>query len=385
MTRNRVAVVDPSGFTPPYDHHLCEALAESGWEVKLFTSGEMDWKPDAYRQVRAFYPLTESRMGVALSDTIRLFAKGGEHFVGMLQLAARLRQWDPDIIHFQWLPLPFVDVPFMRLMRHIAPTVLTVHDSTPFQSAATSPIQGIMAERGPRSVDKVIVHTDQTKDEVVSTGVPPIDVSVIPHGVIRYPEPTVSTSESTDEITVLFFGNIKPYKGVDVLIDAVARLPPEVRQKSRFVIAGRPHGSADGLKQRARKRGVTNSITWELGFIEHGRVGTYFQQSNIVVFPYRHIDQSGALMTALPFGKPVIATEVGGFADVLTDGKHGRLVPPDNAEALSSALADVLTDKDRRAEMGDAVAELANHTYSWGRIAEMTTDLYQEALRDQRE
>jgi glycosyltransferase involved in cell wall biosynthesis len=192
-------------------------------------------------------------------------------------------------------------------------------------------------------------------------------------------------TNTSEETTVLFFGNVKPYKGVDVLIDAVARLPPEVRQKSRVVIAGRPHGSADELKQRARKQGVNDSITWELGFIEHESVGAYFQRSDIVVFPYRHIDQSGALMTALPFGKPVIATEVGGFADVLTDGVHGRLVPPDNADALSSALADVLTDNDRRAEMGDAVAELADNTYSWGRIAEMTTELYREAQRDRRE
>ncbi|MFC7166927.1 glycosyltransferase [Halospeciosus flavus] len=302
----------------------------------------------------------------------------------MIQLVKRLNRWNPDIIHFQWLPLPVVDIPLVRLLGHIAPTVLTVHDSTPFQGAATSRVQGFMAGKGPRVVNEVIVHTEETKAKLVEASVPQTDISVIPHGVIRYPMTDHLPTNTSEETTVLFFGNVKPYKGVDVLIDAVARLPPDVRQKLRVVIAGRPHGSADELKQRARKQDVTDSITWEFGFIEHERVGAYFQRSDIVVFPYRHIDQSGALMTALPFGKPVIATEVGGFADVLTDGVHGRL-PPDNADALSSALSDVLTDDDRRAEMGDAVAELADNTYSWERVAEMTTDVYRKARHDRRE
>jgi glycosyltransferase involved in cell wall biosynthesis len=385
MTKNRVAVIDPSNFTPPYDHHLCEGLANTGWKVKLFASSETNWTPENYERVQAFYPLTEGRVGDALPEKTRVLAKGAEHVIGMLQLVQRLNRWDPDIVHFQWLPLPFVDVPLVRLMEHIAPTVLTIHDSTPFQGAATSRVQRFMTEKGPQVVDEVIVHTEETKAKLVEASVPQTDISVIPHGVIRHPITDHLPTNNSEETTVLFFGNVKSYKGVDVLIDAIARLPPEVRQKSRVVIAGRPHGSADELKQRARKQGVTDSITWELGFIEHERVGVYFQESDIVVFPYRHIDQSGALMTALPFGKPVIATEVGGFADVLTDGVHGRLVPPDNADALSSALVDVLTDKHRRAEMGDAVAELANNTYSWKRIAKMTTDLYQEALRNQQE
>jgi glycosyltransferase involved in cell wall biosynthesis len=385
MTRDRVAVIDPSNFTPPYDHHLCEGLANTGWKVKLFASGETNWTPKSYERFQAFYPFTEGRVGDALPEKIRVLAKGAEHVTGMLQLVKRLNRWNPDIIHFQWLPLPVADVPLVRLLGHIAPTVLTVHDSTPFQGAATSRVQRFMAGKGPRVVDEVIVHTEETKAKLVEASVPQTDISVIPHGVIRHPMTDHLPTTTSEETTVLFFGNVKPYKGVDVLIDAVARLPPEVRQKLRVVIAGRPHGSADELKQRARKQGVNDSITWELGFIEHERVGAYFQRSDIVVFPYRHIDQSGALMTALPFGKPVIATEVGGFADVLTDGVHGRLVPPDNADALSSALADVLTDNDRRAEMGDAVAELADNTYSWGRIAEMTTELYREAQRDRRE
>lgn len=382
MTKSRVAVIDPSNFTPPYDHHLCEGLAKNGWNVKLFVSGKTNWTPENYERVQAFYPLTERCLGDALPEKVRVLAKGAEHVTGMLQLLERLNRWNPDIIHFQWLPLPVADVPLVRLLGHIAPTVLTVHDSTPFQGAATSRVQRFMTGRGPQVVNEIIVHTEETKAKLVKASVPQTDISVIPHGVIRYPTTDQLPTDTFEETTVLFFGNVKPYKGVDVLIDAVARLPEEVREKSRVVIAGRPHGSADELKKRAHKQGITDLISWEFGFIEHEHVGAYFQRSDIVVFPYRHIDQSGALMTALPFGKPVIATEVGGFADVLSDGVHGRLVPPDNADALSSALAEVLTDNDQQAEMGDAVAELADNTYSWERIAEMTTELYREAQRD---
>jgi len=379
----KVAVVDPSNFTPPYDHHLCEGLADIDWEVKLFTSGKTNWTPENYERIRTFYPITEGRVGDVLAGKIRMLAKGMEHIIGMSQLVNRLNRWNPDIIHFQWFPLPVVDVPLVRLLGNIAPTVLTVHDSTPFQGAATSRFQQVLAEKSPQAVDKVVVHTEETKAKLANASTPQEEISVIPHGVIRYPVTDHLPTDNADKTTVLFFGNVKPYKGVDVLIDAVARLPTEVRQNLQVVIAGRPHGAADELKQRASEKGVTNSITWEFGFIEHGRVGTYFQRSDIVVFPYRHIDQSGALMTALPFGKPVIATKVGGFKDILTDGVHGRLVPPDDADALSSAMTELLRDENQRAEMGDAVADLADSTYSWRRLAEMTTDLYLEVQRDQ--
>jgi len=382
MTRDKVAVIDPSNFTPPYDHHLCEGLADTTWEVKLFTSGETNWIPKNYQRIQAYYPITEGYISNVSPGGIRLLTKGIEHIIGMLQLVERLRRWNPDVIHFQWLPLPFVDVPLLRLFRRIAPTVLTVHDSTPFQGSATSFIQQIMVGKGPQIVDEVIAHTEKTKDELVTAGVHPTNVSIIPHGVIRYPMTEESLIATSDKTTVLFFGNIKPYKGVDVLIDALARLPSEVRQTSRVVVAGRAHGYGEELKQRAREQGVADLITWELDFVEHTHVSKYFQQSDIIVFPYRHIDQSGVLMTALPFGKPVIATEVGGFADVLTDGVHGRLIPPTNTNALAKALVDLLTNEDRRVEMGDAVEDLANETYSWTRIADMTTDLYYEEIRN---
>jgi len=387
-----IAVVDPGGFTPPYDHHFCDGLASQGCRVTLFTSGEWNERDaESYARDQHFYTRTKRLPAPVLNSALRPSIKGIEHVHDMNRLLIQLRQRDPDIIHFQWLPVPLLDAAYVRVLRQIAPTVLTVHDSNPFHGAPTSRLQLAGARLAPRIFDHLIAHTETTRENLLEQGVSESSLSVIPHGILRYTggerrgkareeDAEGDSSRSDDDTHILFFGTLKPYKGLNVLLEAFAEMPVDVRDSSRLRIAGKPMMDLAHLRSIATDLEIEKHVDWDIGFVPHEAVPTLFEWADVVVFPYREIDQSGALMTAIPFGTPIVASAVGGFDEVLTDGTHGRLVPPEDPRLLSEALLSVISNPDQRARMGEMVRELAETTYSWDEIGRSYVELYENLL-----
>lgn len=381
--RLTVAVVDPSGFTIPYDHHLCEALQGADCNVHLLTtSNPAGWplKDASYTVERFFYRFTNRLYGKLQSVRGRLGAKGTEHILDMTRLAGRLRELNPDVIHFQWLPLPPVDQWFVPLFKRIAPVVYTIHDSKPFHEDSSSRLQLLGVSRARKRFDHCVVHTKATAAKLRANGTPTGRISVIPHGVLRYPVDTDIADRSRNTVRLLFFGAIKPYKGLDVLIRALGSIRTETLERVQLRVAGPPQMDTTPLRQLASEMGVSESIRWELEFVPHEVVSELFASSDVVVLPYRDIDQSGVLMSAVPFGRPIIASAIGGFDEILEDGTHGRLVPPDDPEALAKAIEQLADEPERRAEMGSAVAELGRTTHAWENIAAQTIAVYRTLL-----
>ncbi len=384
----RVAIVDPSGFTPPYDHCLATALAQQGCQVVLATTRVPlgPWAQDTtYERWEHFY-----RIASRLTKTkIRTYLKGCEHPFDMERLLRRLRHWKPDVIHFQWVPFPTVDGFFLRRFRKIAPLVLTVHDTEPFHGVPSTRLQLVGLLSALRHFDHYVVHTHYSKEALMRQLVLAEHcVTVIPHGVFTYYRELASSlgargqgPQPAGEKRILFFGVLKPYKGVETLLEAFARLPEPIVKETVLQIVGYPRMLIGPLQSLAHRLGIGNRVFWDLRFVEEAEVATYFAQADIVVLPYRRIDQSGVLMVALAFGKPVVASRVGGFAEIIKDGVHGFLVDPGDVESLAQALARVLGDDELRARMAGAVERLAGGELSWNNIAKQTVRLYQMVLR----
>ena len=384
----RVAIIDPSGFTPPYDHCLATALTRQGVQTVLVTTkiSSGPWAQSAaYERWEIFY-----RIGSKLGKTkLRTYIKGCEHPFDTQRLVRRLRRWKPDVIHFQWLPVPAVDRFFLPRLRKIAPLVLTVHDTKPFHGASSSRLQLIGLKSAFKRFDHYIVHTQYSRDALMNELMLPKEhVSIIPHGIFAYYRGLINDSEGPSKIPrsggekrILYFGVLKPYKGVDILLEAFARLPARLIKDTVLQIVGYPKVPVKPLQELARRLGIENRVFWDLRFVDEKEVASYFSQADVIALPYRRIDQSGVLMTALAFGKPIVASRVGGFAEVLKDGVHGFLVDPEDVEALAQALARLLADDELRARMGKAVQELAGGELSWESIAEKTIGVYESLKR----
>jgi glycosyltransferase involved in cell wall biosynthesis len=368
----RVALIDPSLFTLPYDVALAEGLRANGHQVTLhgrpLTSrdGVADVIPSFYRSSVAFS---------SLPGSLRLAVKGIDHGVSLLRLLRHFAHDRPDIIHFQWLPLPALDRVLLGRFRKIAPVILTVHDTNAFNGDPSARLQALGFAGALAACDKLIVHTSQGEARLRAMAMPAAKIAVLPHGLLGTGAGATAAA-SRGDLRFVLFGKIKPYKGSDVLIEAFAALPTAVRSQASVLIVGQAYMKTQALRDLAAARGVADRVRIEDRFVSDREIAALFAPGSVAVFPYREIEASGVLSLAIAHGRPIIASRLGMFAEVLTDGVHGRLVAPGDAAALSAAMGAMIKDRDFAESAGGAVARLARDVPDWAEIGRRTARLY---------
>jgi glycosyltransferase involved in cell wall biosynthesis len=345
----RVVLADPPAFTPAYDHELAAALVRGGADVELVTShfrfGETP-APDGYARRELFYPLS-SRL--FRRSRLRLPLKIAEHPFGLAALRAR----HADVLHLQWL-VPELDV---RLFRPRVPSVFTAHDLLPRRTARKQDLWRRLLER----FDRVVVHSERGRETLAGLGV---DASVIPHPV--FPS---DPERRGDGRTVLCFGVIRPYKGLDDAIEAVRRAGG-----ARLLVAGDPLEPMQPYREAAQ--GL--DVEWRLGYLPQAEVDRALGEATVALFPYRpELDQSGALLRALGAGVPAVAYDVGGIAEPIRAYGAGRVVPAGDVEALAAAVHELLSDAGAL-DSARAGARRARDELTWDAAARAHLDLYAE-------
>ena len=374
----RVALIDPSLFTLPYDAALAAGLQAEGHQVVLHgrTPGPDDNATDGAPLRASFYRVADAPALARLPRTLRLGIKGLDHAWSMQALVRRLRRERPDVIHFQWLPLPVVDRRFLGRLRAIAPLVLTVHDTNPFNGNPTGTLQKLGARAAFADFDRLIVHTEQGRARLLAHGEGRDRIAVMPHGLLGRASAHAAADPMQGEVTFLLFGKIKPYKGADLLIEAFARLDPALRAQARLRIVGKPYMDLEPLYQLARRHGVSDRVAVEPRFVGDEEVGGIFGPGVVASFPYREIEASGVLSLAITFGRPILAARLGSFIEAVQDGEHGLLVPPEDVGALSAAMARFVEDRGFAAACAASVLALTASVPTWPEIARRTAALY---------
>ncbi|HEX9967521.1 MAG TPA: glycosyltransferase family 4 protein [Solirubrobacterales bacterium] len=366
----RVQMVDPSAFTPPYDRALAAALARGGAEVELLTSrflyGPVP-EPDGYRVEERFY-----RRGAArgLDAPGRRAFKLAEHLPDMLRLR---RAADADVVHYQWLTVPTLDALLLPPRR---PRVMTAHYVLPPRPSRR---QRLAARRLFDRMDAVIAHSEhgarRLREEV---GLDSGKVRVIHHGAFDYltrlprEKPLPAELEGARGPVVLFFGLLRPYKGLDLLIDAFREV-----EGAELWVVGNPRMDVEPLRRLAAK--AAGRVRFVTRFVEDAEIPAIFRRADLVVLPYRDAEHSGVLYTGLAFGKPLLLSAVGGFPEVAARGA-GHLVAPGDRDGLAEALAELCGDEAARERLAAASREAAAGSYSWDSAAAKTLALYRELL-----
>jgi len=374
--RMKIQLVDPSAFTPPYDRALAAALARAGAEVELLTSRFLHGPvPPAagYRVDERFYRRAAGR---GLDAPARLPFKAAEHVPDMLRLRRAL---DADVVHYQWLTVPSLDVHLLPPRR---PRVMTAHYILPPDPSRR---QVRSARRVFGAMDAVVAHSEHSaarlRDDL---GLDPTQVRVIPHGAFDYltnlPEekPLPAELEGAEGPVVLSFGLLRPYKGIENLIEAFAHAPPhQSKGAPELWIVGNPRMDVEPLRKLAEP--AIGRVRFVTRFVDEAEIPAIFRRADLVALPYLDAEHSGVLYTALAFGKPLLLSSVGGFPEIADTGA-ARLVPPGDAAKLFFALNDLLWDEAARAELGEAAARAAAGPFSWEESARLHLDLYRELI-----
>jgi glycosyltransferase involved in cell wall biosynthesis len=366
----RVQLVDPSAFTPPYDRALAAALARGGAAVELLTShflyGPVP-EAEGYRVRECFYRRSSTR---GLQAAGRRAFKLAEHLPDMLRFR---RQADADVFHYQWLTVPALDARLLPVQR---PRVMTAHYVLPPQPR---PRQLAGARRAFGAMDAVIAHSEhgaqRLRDQV---GLDPGRVRVIHHGAFDYltrlsdERPLPPELDGAEGPVILFFGLLRPYKGIDTLLEAFRRV-----EGAELWIVGNPRMELGPLRQLADE--MPGRVRFLPRFVEDAEIPALMRRADVVALPYRDAEHSGVLYAALAFGKPLVLSAVGGFPEVAEQGA-ARLVPPEDPLALAAALSELVSDEGARTELGEAALAAASGSYSWDEAARQTLALYEELL-----
>jgi glycosyltransferase involved in cell wall biosynthesis len=387
----RIHVVDPSAYTPPYDHALCRALGLAGADVELFTSrfayGAVP-PADGYVRREWFYRLAHRGTAAGQRSRARLALKLVEHVPAMVRY--RRTALAADVVHFQWLTVQPLDVHLLP-RRRATPTgsrpklVLTAHDVLPREPRAGQlRAQRRLYER----FDAIVVHSEHGRARLVDElGVDPDLVHVIPHGAFVH----LAEGPSGPRVgglpihaagpVVLCFGLIRPYKGIDVLLEAWRGVDSEGIgiDDAQLWIVGMPRGDLPTLLGGDPCSLAAVGVRLDARFIPDSELPSYFHRADLVVLPYLQADQSGVLFTALAFGKPLLLSDVGGFPELAATGA-ACTVPAGDSTALRVALRELLGDPAALAEMAACARSAAAGPYSWEAVARAHLALYQRLL-----
>mgnify|MGYP001316307221 FL=1 len=292
------------------------------------------------------------------------------------RLCRAIRAFSPDLLHLQQGHMWFNLFALPRLRS--VPLVVTVHDPRHHvgDREGQKTWQGVY-DLAFRQARHLIVHGEQQSLEVQERlNVPPSVVSVVPHVMIGEaaagrddPAPPESTP------TVLFFGRIWPYKGLDYLIQAqpaISRAVPE----ARIVIAG----EGEDFSRYRRLMKDPEAFIVHNEYVPDDRRDELFRAASVVVLPYIDASQSGVVPVAQAHAKPVVVTSAGSLAESVEDGTEGYVVPPRDSEALANAVIRLLQDPQLRRAMGKAGRERITTRNSPTAVARLTARAYYSVL-----
>lgn len=371
-----VLLVDPSLFTAPYDAALSAGLLANGitpvWATRALRPNEEDLL-NATSALPFFYPFTDGPR--RRTGPVWRSLKGLEHIVGLRRLEREAERF--DLVHFQWAALPMLDVRAVRRMRRKRPVVLTVHDIEPFNGRPVSAAQrgGYQAMLG--VFDRLIVHTEQGLEALLARGLDADRIDIVPHGLLplRTVEPEPRAQDGRWRI--LLFGRLQPYKGADLLVEALGLIDPHIRNRLEVIVAGEAQMPVEPILARARQLDLGACFVMRTGRLSENAMAGLLRSADAFVFPYRTIDASGVLHLVAELDRWLIASDIGAFRAMIGEaGAAGDLVPPADVQALAAAIVRSIG---RRPLSPPAIG-----LPDWTRIGALTRSVYETALADRR-
>lgn len=287
-------------------------------------------------------------------------------------LVRKIRKINPDLVHLQLGHLWFN---WALPLLGDQPLVLTVHDAAIHTGDAdSSKTPQWVLDRACYRARQRIVHASQVKESLLQRlHIPSGSVHVIPH--IRIGGDEVPNEACAEENVILFFGRIWEYKGLEYLIRAEPLITSKVPQ-AKIVIAGR----GEDFDRYRRLMVHPDRFVVHNEYVSDEKRADLFRRASVVVLPYIEASQSGVIPIAYHFGKPVVATNVGGLPDLVDHGKTGFLVPPGDANAIAEATIALLQNKKLRQEFSDNGRRKVNAECAPNVVAGKTRLVYQQAI-----
>lgn len=381
-----VTMIDAAVGTA-YTLCLCAALERAGANVELIApENRVVMAPVGYRILR-WMPGKDS--GSKVAKTV-----GYAGYLLRVWAHALLHNRAGHATHFQFFRRERIEcLYFMGLRLFGIRLVFTAHNILPHEN---SRIDHILTSGVYRAANRIIVHSEYMKEKLARLfPVDPAKIAIVPHGsfddyIPSHPptklEARTKLELSDSDHVVLFFGYVREYKGLDLLLDAF-EIAQQQDERLKLVVAGAAHSPELGARYRQRIAAISRdgSIVHHDGFVATEDVAAYFTAADAVILPYKETDHSGIVHLAYSFGRPVISTDVGDMADIIEDGRSGYVLGEHTADCLARTIVGAFSATTGLEDMGRYARQLSDEKYSWDAIARQTLDVYRSLDRPGRQ
>jgi len=365
-----------------YTDALCCGLSKIGADVTVLTNPLWVDLPKPYKVERCqFEFIDKKKQWSQLHWAADRFCRSLSNSLRRNRFAVRECF---DVVHFQGVGTPLLDQFFLKSLARQLPVVLTVHDVKPHYERFVS--RASFIKRSLQIPHRLIVHYEDGKRQLIDHwGICADCIDVIPHGIMRLqnaPDLTDARKKlnlPSDRQIILFFGGIRPNKGLDILLKAL-EIVKSHNQQVLLVIAGGLLGrfNFESYSDIIKKADLSNYVQTFIQFIPEEEVDYFFAASNLVVLPYLKFEaQSGVLLRAYAHKKPVVVSNVGAMGELVSSDKVGLVVEPGAVEPLAEAVINALDSLDKFQSHYSPELE---EQYSWKHIAELTMRSYEAAL-----
>lgn len=378
-----VAVVEPVGShggMDYYDSGLVGGVASQGVDVTWYTSDVSTQRGKTKIKIEHAFE------GIWGGDPA--WKRGLRYVKGVMRTVLHARANCAKVMHFHFFHVGVLELLSVALARVGGfAVVATVHDVEAFKPGKKSRLLQSVAYR---CIGKFIVHNDISRDELTKrSGVNSRKITVIPHGsylglvtesVTSQLDARAQLALPEEGTVLLFFGQIKEVKGLDILLTAFGRIASKIAP-CYLVIAGKVWKD-DFARYEALidKCSLREKVKLFIRYIPDEEVETFYRAADLVVLPYRRIYQSGVLLMAMSFGTPVIASDLPGMKEIITEGENGFLFASEDVDDLVTRLIDLTGNKKRLTDVAARARRTLDTDFNWADIGRRTVDVYRSVI-----
>jgi glycosyltransferase involved in cell wall biosynthesis len=335
-----------------------------------------------------------------LYRSARRAARGFRLILEWMRLTVYLIQARPDIVQFGSIEFPFEAI-FLHILKRKGLILSQICHEFEARENGNNLLVTLSNQLNRwifEAFSIIFFHGESNRQRFLSMFEPPKGrLYIIPHGnekLFLSVRSKITTEMQmrerygidTNASVILFFGNLMPSKGLPDLLKAFSQVYAK-ENFARLMVVGRPSKlmDMDALTELVAKLGISKATTIDARYFPMEDVAPLMDMATMVIYPYLNSTQSGALQVAYTFGKPVIATKVGGLPEAVENGKSGFLVHPSSPDELADAILKLIKNPSLTREMGAYAKYLSDTRFSWDSIAREILSIYETAVNSSRQ
>ncbi|MCU4177465.1 glycosyltransferase family 4 protein [Carboxylicivirga sp. N1Y90] len=365
-----VSVIEPvggHGGMDYYDYGLAFGLAENDIRVDFYTCSKT--KIRSFKGVNTLYTF-KNFWDKSIILKISLF------FLYFLKTIFEIRKRNSKLVHLHYFSFSlhnFISLLLLKVFR--LSVVVTIHDIDSFHGKSFKFIEKLSYNL----INGVIVHNKESYDSLIIKSYKLPHISVIPHGNYRPFVNQLPLSTEKQVINLLFFGQIKEVKGLDILLRAFAKV---VKQSDnyRLVIAGKPWKTGlDYYQNLIEDLNIGNKVETHFRYIKNSEVESFYASSDILILPYKRIYQSGVLLMSMSMGRSVIASNLRAFKEIVEDGVNGFLFDSEDIDSLATKI--LALDRKKLDLVTNNCIKTMDGKFDWVNIGRQTKNFYKKVFK----